>query len=98
MMPTACLCILTYLSLRLLLLLLYAYAADVFDGKTWSKELEGASGVVSCIGAFGSEAFMEKINGDANIHAVETAAKAGKALPKDSFVTSSHIQPSMHWH
>lgn len=52
--------------------------ADVFDSNTWSKELEGASGVVSCIGAFGSEAFMEKINGDANIHAVETAAKAGK--------------------
>jgi len=52
-------------------------AADVFDVKTWAKELEGATGVVSCIGAFGSNAFMEKMNGDANVLAVQTAAKAG---------------------
>ena len=52
-------------------------AADVFDSNSWSKELEGATGVVSCIGAFGSNQFMEKINGDANVFVVETAAKAG---------------------
>ncbi|GAB5033786.1 nad binding protein [Nannochloropsis oceanica] len=52
-------------------------ASDVFDSNSWAKELEGAVGVVSCIGAFGSNAFMERINGDANVLAVETAAKAG---------------------
>lgn len=51
--------------------------ADVFDDKGWAHELEGAAGVVSCIGAFGSNAFMERINGDANAHAAEVAAKAG---------------------
>lgn len=53
------------------------YTGDVFDEKTWAKELEGASGVVSCIGAFGSNAFMERINGDANVHAAEVARRAG---------------------
>lgn len=50
----------------------------MFDDKGWARELEGASGVVSCIGAFGSNAFMERINGDANAHAAEVAAKAGE--------------------
>jgi hypothetical protein len=49
----------------------------VFDEKTWAPHLEGAVGVVSCIGAFGSNAFMERINGDANVHAAEVARKAG---------------------
>ena len=52
--------------------------ADVFDGAKWEKELEGASGVVSCVGAFGSNEFMERICGDANIHAAEVVAKAGE--------------------
>lgn len=50
-------------------------AADIFNSSAWNKELEGATGVVSCIGAFGSNEFMEKINGDANVLAAEVAAK-----------------------
>lgn len=50
---------------------------DVFDEKSWAEALHCAVGVVSCIGAFGSNAFMERINGDANVHAAEVAAKAG---------------------
>jgi hypothetical protein len=60
----------------------------VFDPAQWTKELSGATGVVSCIGAFGSDAFMEKINGDANVLAVEEAAKAGACL--------SQSEASMH--
>lgn len=51
---------------------------DVFDEKSWLPALEGATGVVSCIGAFGSNAFMERINGDANVHAAEVAKRAGE--------------------
>lgn len=54
------------------------FLADVFDDEKWAGELEGAIGVVSTIGAFGSNEFMEKICGDANIKAAETAKKAGK--------------------
>lgn len=53
--------------------------ADIFDSSSYKGELQGAAGVVSCVGAFGSNEFMEKINGDANIRAVETAAQEGKA-------------------
>lgn len=56
-----------------------AGTADIFDSSSYKGELQGAAGVVSCVGAFGSNEFMEKINGDANIRAVETAAQEGKA-------------------
>ena len=49
--------------------------ADVFDVPAWRGELEGAEAVVSCIGAFGSNEFMEKINGDANILLASEALK-----------------------
>ena len=53
------------------------HKAEVFDVASWRKELEGADAVVSCIGAFGSNEFMEKMNGDANIIAVSEALNAG---------------------
>jgi uncharacterized protein YbjT (DUF2867 family) len=53
------------------------HSADVLDAGSWAGELAGAEAVVSCIGAFGSNEFMEKINGDANILAVSEALKAG---------------------
>ena len=53
------------------------HKADVFDVASWKNELEGADAVVSCIGAFGSNEFMEKMNGDANIIAVSEALNAG---------------------
>jgi hypothetical protein len=56
--------------------------ADVFDTATWGKELDGATGVVSCIGAFGTDAVMERINGDANVLAAEVSAKAGEEGPR----------------
>lgn len=35
--------------------------ADVFDVLTWRSQLEGAIGVVSTLGAFGSNDFMFKV-------------------------------------
>ncbi len=52
-------------------------------------ELEGAIGVVSTIGAFGNNEFMEKICGDANIKAAQTAKKAGKTR-KHIFLHYAH--------
>ena len=37
--------------------------ADVFTGSEYKDELRNVTGVISCIGAFGSNEFMEKING-----------------------------------
>lgn len=35
--------------------------ADVFDVNQWKSQLEGAIGVVSCLGGFGSNDFMYKV-------------------------------------
>ena len=35
--------------------------ADVFDIPSWRSQLEGTVGVVSCLGAFGSNDFMYKV-------------------------------------
>ena len=53
------------------------HSGDVLDPGSWTGELAGAEAVVSCIGAFGTNEFMEQINGDANILAVSEALKAG---------------------
>lgn len=36
--------------------------ADVFNVNTWKSQLEGAIGVVSCLGGFGSNEFMFKVD------------------------------------
>ena len=51
--------------------------ADVFDVASWRDQLQGAVGVISCLGAFGSNNFMQKICGDSNITVFNEAAKAG---------------------
>ncbi len=51
--------------------------ADVFDVASWRDQLQGAVGVISCLGAFGSNDFMQKICGDSNITVFNEAAKAG---------------------
>eukprot|EP00898_Chlorokybus_atmophyticus_P003661 jgi/Chlat1/4296/Chrsp29S04556 len=64
--------------------------SDVFDTESWKPELQGAKAVVSCLGAFGSNDFMERINGDANVSAVETAASAG--VPRFVYVSAHNFQ------
>eukprot|EP00245_Coleochaete_scutata_P000998 TRINITY_DN11227_c0_g1_i1.p1 TRINITY_DN11227_c0_g1~~TRINITY_DN11227_c0_g1_i1.p1 ORF type:complete len:339 (-),score=36.86 TRINITY_DN11227_c0_g1_i1:169-1185(-) len=49
---------------------------DVFSAE-WAPLLKGVVSVISCIGGFGTNAQMERINGDANITAVEAASEAG---------------------
>ena len=60
-------------------------AADAFDVDAWSPALEGAVGVVSTLGAFGSNAFMERICGDANVRVFEAARAAG--VPRAAFIS-----------
>ena len=49
---------------------------DVFKPETYSNKLNEADCVVSCIGAFGSNEWMERMNGDANILAASEAIRA----------------------
>lgn len=59
---------------------------DIFDSSTWLDAINTADGAISCVGAFGSNEFMEKINGDANINAIQTALKAG--IPRFVYVST----------
>jgi nucleoside-diphosphate-sugar epimerase len=54
-------------------------AGDVFYAD-WDGLLRGATAVVSTLGGFGTNEQMEKINGEANVLAVDAASKAG--IPK----------------
>ena len=47
------------------------------NDESWKSHLEGAKGAISCVGAFGSNDWMEKVNGDANINAVSACVRAG---------------------
>ncbi|KAH9321499.1 hypothetical protein KI387_016138, partial [Taxus chinensis] len=51
-------------------------AGDVFYAD-WESLLRGVTAVVSTLGGFGTNEQMEKINGEANVLAVDAASKAG---------------------
>lgn len=42
--------------------ILCPWQADVFNPASWTPQLQGAIGVVSCLGAFGSNDFMYKVS------------------------------------
>ena len=58
---------------------------DALDGASLATALAGASAVVSCIGGFGDNATMLRVNGDANVAAVAAASAAG--VPRFVFVS-----------
>eukprot|EP00903_Cladosiphon_okamuranus_P010693 g10106.t1 len=64
--------------------------ADIFKPEDYAAELSGATGVVSCVGAFGSDAQMEKICGDATVTATEAAKKA--RIENFAFISAAGAQ------
>ncbi|CAI5996419.1 unnamed protein product [Closterium sp. NIES-64] len=58
---------------------------DALNPSSWKQHLQGATGVVSewpevsCVGAFGSNEWMRRINGDANVGVVNAAREEGVA-------------------
>ena len=61
-------------------------AGDVFY-VNWDEILPGATAVVSTLGGFGSEEQMIRINGEANVVAVNAAKEYGK----ESLVITLHF-------
>ncbi|KAG5187578.1 hypothetical protein JKP88DRAFT_353692 [Tribonema minus] len=60
---------------------------DIFKPEDYAAELVGATGVVTCVGAFGTDEFMERVCGDANVAAAEAAAAA--RVPHFVFVSAA---------
>lgn len=65
------------------------HAGDVFNEQQLAKAVEGVTGVISTVGAFGSNELMEKMCGDANILAVRAAQKAG--VERFVFISNSRV-------
>lgn len=64
-------------------------SGDIFDEAAREDAMSGIDAVVSCIGAFGSNDFMQKICGDATIEAIQTAESKG--VSKFGFVSSAQV-------
>lgn len=61
---------------------------NALEPRSYAHLLQGATGVISCVGAFGSQSHMLKVNGTANVTTIHEAAAAG--VPRFVFV-SAHI-------
>ncbi|GAA0152413.1 oxidoreductase [Lithospermum erythrorhizon] len=53
------------------------HQGDLLSTDSWKEALKGVTSIISCIGGFGSNSFMYKINGTANINAIRAAAEEG---------------------
>ncbi|KDO21181.1 hypothetical protein SPRG_11040 [Saprolegnia parasitica CBS 223.65] len=62
---------------------------DVFSPTDLAKAVDGVTGVITTVGAFGSNEFMQKMCGDANIEVVR-AAKAGE-VDRVVFISESRV-------
>ncbi|KAJ0398611.1 hypothetical protein ATCC90586_007984 [Pythium insidiosum] len=62
---------------------------DVFNSNDLAQAVEGITGVISTIGAFGDNDLMQKMCGDATIAAVHAAKKGG--VERFVFVSNSRV-------
>ncbi|THG22209.1 uncharacterized protein At1g32220, chloroplastic-like isoform X1 [Camellia sinensis] len=53
------------------------HQGNLLSDDSWKEALSGVTSVISCVGGFGSNSYMYKINGTANINAIRAAAKKG---------------------
>ncbi|KAG8381963.1 hypothetical protein BUALT_Bualt05G0027200 [Buddleja alternifolia] len=53
------------------------HQGDLFSTDSWKDALKGVTSIISCVGGFGSNSQMYKINGTANINAIRAASEEG---------------------
>ncbi|XP_044472022.1 uncharacterized protein At1g32220, chloroplastic-like [Mangifera indica] len=53
------------------------HQGNLLSPDSWKEVLNGATAVISCVGGFGSNSYMYKINGTANINAIRAASEKG---------------------
>jgi len=64
-------------------------SGNVFDKSAREDAMSDVDAVVSCIGAFGSNEFMQRICGDSTIEAIRTAKEKG--VSRFGFVSSAQV-------
>ncbi|KAM3270621.1 putative protein, chloroplastic-like [Capsicum chacoense] len=53
------------------------HQGNLLSTDSWKDALKGVNSVISCVGGFGSNSYMYKINGTANINAIRAASEEG---------------------
>ncbi|KAK2658482.1 hypothetical protein Ddye_005015 [Dipteronia dyeriana] len=53
------------------------HQGNLLSPDSWKEAFNGVTAVISCVGGFGSNSYMYKINGTANINAIRVAAEKG---------------------
>ncbi|KAK6781569.1 hypothetical protein RDI58_019365 [Solanum bulbocastanum] len=53
------------------------HQGNLFSTDSWKDALKGVTSVISCVGGFGSNSHMYKINGTSNINAIRAASEEG---------------------
>ncbi|KAI3468392.1 hypothetical protein Pfo_025055 [Paulownia fortunei] len=53
------------------------HQGNLFSTDSWKDALKGVTSIISCVGGFGSNSEMYKINGTANINAIRAASEEG---------------------
>ncbi|CAH9107877.1 unnamed protein product [Cuscuta epithymum] len=53
------------------------HKGNLLSNDSWKEALNGVASVISCVGGFGSNSHMYKINGTANMNAIRAAAEEG---------------------
>lgn len=53
------------------------HQGNLLSSDSWKEALDGVTAVISCVGGFGSNSYMYKINGTANINAISGASEKG---------------------
>ncbi|KAL0393896.1 UNVERIFIED_CONTAM: putative protein, chloroplastic [Sesamum latifolium] len=53
------------------------HQGNLFSTDSWKDMLKGVTSIISCVGGFGSNSEMYKINGTANINAIRAASEEG---------------------
>merc|ERR1712087_294276 len=66
-------------------------SADVEDDEQLAGAVSGADAVISCLGAFGSNEFMRRINGDANAKIAAASFKA--AVSRYVYISAAPFGP-----
>uniref|UniRef100_A0AAV1TFZ9 NAD(P)-binding domain-containing protein n=1 Tax=Peronospora matthiolae TaxID=2874970 RepID=A0AAV1TFZ9_9STRA len=64
-------------------------SGSVFNEEDLAEAVDGVTGVISTVGAFGSQEFMEKMCGDATIQVARAAQKSG--VERFVFVSNSRV-------
>ncbi|KAL5782937.1 hypothetical protein ACOSP7_007966 [Xanthoceras sorbifolium] len=53
------------------------HQGNLLTPDSWKEAFNGVTSVISCVGGFGSNSYMYKINGTANINAIRVASEKG---------------------